>query len=198
MSLDLEIFKNRTPRLIGEDKAFKAAVCIALIETADDYDIVFEVRSGRNPRQPGDVCLPGGGVEKGESYQEAAIRETCEELLIKPDQIKIIGASDILYSKNMLVYPYVGILTGYEGTFNENEVAETFRVPIRFFREAQPKQFVYESATRPGDDFPFELIPGGRSYQWHVQKTEEYFYEYEGHVIWGLTARIIRAFLEIV
>lgn len=198
MSLDLEKIKNRTPRLIGEDKAFKAAVLIALIETADDYDIVLEVRSGKNPRQPGDICLPGGGVEPGETYQEAAIRETCEELLIKPEQIQIIGASDYLHNRNMLVYPYVGILTGYEGTFDETEVAETFRVPVRFFREAQPKRFVYETSTRPGDDFPFELISGGRNYQWHVQKTEEFFYEFEGHVIWGLTARVIRAFLEIV
>ncbi|MBO4901897.1 MAG: CoA pyrophosphatase, partial [Lachnospiraceae bacterium] len=73
-----------------------------------------------------------------------------------------------------------------------------FRVPVRFFKETTPRQFVYETSSRPGDDFPFELIPGGRTYQWYTQKTEEYFYEYEGHVIWGLTARVIRAFLEIV
>ncbi|MBR5930448.1 MAG: CoA pyrophosphatase [Lachnospiraceae bacterium] len=197
MSLDLEKIKDHIPRLIDEDKAHKAAVCIALIETADDYDIVLEVRSGLIPRQPGDVCLPGGGVEPGESYQEAAVRETCEELLIQPDQIKIIGASDIMHNKNMLIYPYVGILTDYEGTFNEAEVAEVFRVPVRFFEETKPGRFVFESTSRPDEGFPFKNNSGGRDHQWRVQKTEEFYYEYEGHIIWGLTAHILRAFLSI-
>ena len=39
--------------------------------------------------QPGEVSFPGGRVEDGETFQEAAIRETCEELNLSPDQIDI-------------------------------------------------------------------------------------------------------------
>lgn len=191
-------FQNYTPKLIGEDQFFKASVCIALIETDDDYDILFEVRSSQIPDQPGDVCLPGGAVEAGESYEEAAIRETCEELLMKPEQIRIIGPSDIMHVRNTMIYPYVGILSGYKGTFSRSEVAEVFRVPLQFFQETIPAKYPVEALAKPSEDFPFELIQGGRNYKWRIMKTDELFYQYEGHVIWGLTARIINSFCKLL
>ena len=184
--------------LIGEKDFFKAAVCIALIENGEDFDVLFEVRSSQIPDQPGDVCFPGGAVEPGETYEEAAVRETCEELLIRPSQIEIIGPSDIMHARTTMIYPFAGILTDYEGTFNEDEVAEVFRVPFQFFRETEPDKYLVEAPARPGDDFPFELISGGRNYKWRVMHTTELFYQYEGHVIWGLTARILYSFLEII
>ena len=46
---DLERIKKHNPLLIGEKEALKAAVCIALIENGDDYDVLFEVRSSASP-----------------------------------------------------------------------------------------------------------------------------------------------------
>ena len=198
MKTDLSIFKNRTPKLIGEEDFFKAAVLIALIENGEDYDVLFEVRSNQIPDQPGDVCFPGGAVEAGESYEEAAIRETCEELLISPDQIELIGASDIMHIRNMIIYPYVGILTDYKESYSQKEVAEVFHVPLNFFRTTVPDSYLVEAMAQPEEGFPYELIQGGRKYQWRVLKTEELFYQYEGHVIWGLTARMLAAFLKLL
>ena len=145
----------------------------------DDYDVLFEVRSSQIPDQPGDVCFPGGAVEKGESYEEAAVRETCEELFVQPEQIRIIGASDIMHVRNTMIYPYVGILNDYKDSFSEDEVAEVFRVPLRFFLETEPDKYLVDAMAQPGEDFPYELIQGGRNYKWRVMKTEELFYQYE-------------------
>lgn len=198
MAFDLNKIKTHKPKLIGEDEFFKASVLIALIEDGQDYDVLFEVRSGNIPDQPGDVCFPGGAVEPGESYEEAAIRETCEELLIKPEQVEIIGPSDIMHVRNTMIYPYAGILKDYQGTFSSDEVAEVFRVPLRFFLETKPDEYLVEAMAQPEENFPYELIQGGRDYKWRVMHTKELFYQYEGHVIWGLTARMLNAFLKLI
>ena len=198
MTFDLDKIKNHTPLLIGEKEALKAAVCIALIEAGDDYEVLCEVRSRKIPRQPGEVCLPGGVVEEGETYEETAIRETCEELLIKQEQLQIIGASDIMYGRDRLVYPYVGLLSDYQGTFSEREVAETFRVPLRYLKETPPETYGVETSTQYDDTFPNEQIWGNRDFKGYSLKAKEIYYVYEGHVIWGMTARIITAFLKLI
>ena len=57
-----------------------------------------------------------------------------------------------------------------------------------------PGPVLMSTYIEPAEDFPFELIEGGRDYPWHTGRTEMYFYEYEGEIIWGLTARILHAF----
>jgi hypothetical protein len=47
-------------------------------------------------------------------------------------------------------------------------------------------------------DFPFDKIYGGKDYQWRKSIMEEYFYEYKGDVIWGITARMIKNLCEIL
>ena len=68
--------------IIGMDQARKSAVCIPLIDTADGFDVLFEIRSSQIQSQPGDVCFPGGMVEPGETEAQAAVREMREELLV--------------------------------------------------------------------------------------------------------------------
>ena len=40
--------------------------------------------------KPGNWDIPKGHVEKGETAEHAAIRETCEELLVTEDQVEIL------------------------------------------------------------------------------------------------------------
>lgn len=198
-SISIEKIKNHKPTLIGLRESKKAAVCIPLIKTEDGYDVLFEVRSSKIDSQPGDICFPGGMVEAGENCPDAAVREMCEELLVQTGQVEILGALDILATiGGLLIYPYAAILHDYRGTFSTDEVEQVFRVPLSFFLENKPE--IYETVLKvvPGEDFPYERIHGGRDYQWRQRRDSVYFYRYGARDIWGLTARIMASFVELL
>jgi peroxisomal coenzyme A diphosphatase NUDT7 len=52
--------------------------------------------------------------------------------------------------------------------------------------------------VKPDKNFPLELIVGGEDYNWRTSKIDEYFYQYEDKVIWGLTAKILSHFIELI
>ncbi len=51
---------GRTPSILGHEKFIKFAVLLPLVEVNGDVHILFEVRSLKMRRQPGEVCFPGG------------------------------------------------------------------------------------------------------------------------------------------
>lgn len=198
---DLEkILAHHTPTFIGMESCHQAAVCIPLLKNQEgSYDVLFEVRAATIAHQPGDVCLPGGMVEKGETPREAALRELKEELLLEEDQISYLGDMDKLYSGgNLLMYSFTAEVREYQNTFSAAEVDEVFTVPLEFFLHTEPECYVIRAKVEPGEDFPYERICGGREYRWRSRKEEVCFYQYEGHVIWGLTAKLMRAFADVV
>ena len=194
----LEDLKNRTPGLILQENCRRSAVLIPLIRTDSGHDLLFEVRAAGIGRQPGDCCFPGGGIKRGEPAKKAAVRETCEELLVKPENIDLIFDSDVFYNTDTVVYPFAAFLNDYKWTYSKDEVAEVFTVPLNFFIESSPVLYESEIIRVPEENFPFDLIAGGRDYKWPSRKDKELFYLYEGHTIWGITARIIKGFTELL
>lgn len=172
-------------------------ICLAPGLSDDSQRIVFEVRS-MSIGQPGDICLPGGRLEPGESAQDAAIREVCEELLVKESQLDIIGEFGILHTGQRLVHVFVAELSGYEGTFNPDEVQEVFEVPADFFLENTPEEYKTEYRVLENDEFPYDRIVGGKKYNWKDRVDTVYFYQYDRWTIWGLTAKIMRSFGRVI
>ena len=186
-----DFLKQVKPKIIGEGPLKRSAVAIALTEKDE---IILEVRSEKIAHQPGDICLPGGGLEENEKPEQAAVRELMEELRISEDQIEIIAPSSIFVTGSLEIYSYLCRISGYDGSFQEEEVAEIIKVPITFFLETEPQ--IHEVIWKPEmeEDFPFSRIHGGRNYGWREHKSQIRFYEYEHHVIWGITARILQEF----
>ena len=195
-----DILAQHTPTFIGRDQCHQAAVCIPLLTNASGgYAVLIDVRAATISHQPGDVCLPGGMVEEGETPREAALRELQEELLLNKDQICYLEDMDKLYTGSRLImYSFAAEVTEYQNTFSPAEVDEVFHVPLEFFLHTEPKCYITRARVEPGEDFPYDLICGGREYNWRSRKEDVCFYQYEGHVIWGLTAKVIRAFAEVV
>lgn len=48
------------------------------------------------------------------------------------------------------------------------------------------------------EKFPYEKIPGGKNYDWKQGKYSVYFYEYQEYIIWGMTAKITKNFIDII
>lgn len=188
---------NRKPGRIDCMKVRNSAVLVPLIEKEGELEILFEVRAASLRRQPGEVCFPGGAVEEGEEHSVAAVRETMEELLVEKEQVEILAPLDILETPGgVTVRPYLGIIKNYEGTFSSDEVDHTFSVPLSWFLENEPEKYQTTVTTVPNEDFPFELIPGGRDYHWRKGQYDVCFYRNQ-EVIWGMTAKILYAFIRL-
>lgn len=181
--------------------ADKAAVLIPIIEDNDGrLSLLFEVRSSSLRSQPGDICFPGGKMDiTDHSPSDTAIRETHEELGITKNSIKIYGELPSFYSAiGFKIYPIVGELTSTQFSLNQAEVSHTFCVPLDWFINTTPIKATIEAAHRPADDFPFALLPQ-KSKDWQKRSQHEvYIYQYQGYVIWGLTAQIIQQFIKTV
>ncbi len=194
-----EHLSNRIPERIEHEKEKVSAVLLPLIKKDGCYHILFEVRSNKLTHQPGEICFPGGRRESGETSMQAAIRETCEELLVSESDIQLYGPLDYFLSPaGLRIDAYLGELVNYDGQFSKDEVSDVFTVPLEFFQNNQPEQYYNKIQILPEDDFPFDKIPGGRDYPWAKGKYEVLFYEYDGYMIWGLTAKILYYNLKMI
>ena len=196
---DLEFLRRHKPLVIGMSSSRKAAICIPLIETETGFDILYQVRSSNIDRQPGDICFPGGMSEEGETTQQTAVREMSEELLVRPEQIEVLGLMDLFCARDRLyIYPYAVLLRDYNGTFSTDEVEEVFRVPVSFFLENEPERYEIRAQIIQSDDFPLDRVYGGKQYSWRQQREKILFYQYGRYTIWGMTAAITESFVGIL
>lgn len=195
-----QIFQERKAGVWGDYSYF--SVMAPLVDIDGELHLLYEVRAAGLRRQPGEVCFPGGAVEKGETKKQCAIRETCEELGVKRKDVKVLAELDVLLTySNFTMYPFLGTIPYDridEAKFSKNEVQEIFYVPLKFFLENEP--FIYKMDVIPDirEDFPFEMLNVDNGYNWRKGKSQIPIYQYDGRVIWGLTAIITHNLANII
>lgn len=179
-------------------KFIRFSVLLPFVSTREGLSILFETRSEK-VSQPGDTSFPGGRIEAGETAEQAAIRETVEEIGILEENIEIFGRWNSLYHySNMLIETFIGELHDFKpGRFVPNdEVSQLFFVPLSFFLENAPSEYQSKLHVRLPDDFPYALLPNEKDYPFRMGMQTTYFWQYQGHIIWGLTAQIVKDFIE--
>ena len=195
----VDVFSGRKGESINKLK--RSAVMILLIEEENDLYLILEKRALTLRKQPGDISLPGGGIEIGETPREAAIRETFEELNIEKENIQVIGEMDyFVTSFDSVIYPFVGTIKNFNGfpNGNEDEVAEVFKVPVKFFLQNEPEEHEVLIKQHFKEDFPFDKIVNGKNYRFSEKTFNQYFYTYNEYVIWGITATILKRFADLI
>lgn len=199
LSLDniIQKYTHRKPGYVGFHKEF--SVLMPLVEKEDGLHVLFELRSPKLDAQPGEVCFPGGAMENGETPLQGAVRETIEELGIQREDIRVINKLDTLASHgNLSIYCYLGLITTENFKINADEVAEVFMVPLQFFVENEPEIEWVDIVQVPPDDFPYEKVNSPKAYEWRTGRVDVPIYMYGKYPIWGLTARMVHNFVEIL
>jgi 8-oxo-dGTP pyrophosphatase MutT (NUDIX family) len=193
----VEIFRTRKPKIIGKRREY--SVMLLLTEIDGELHLILEKRARTLKSQPGDICLPGGGIEAMETPLEAAIRETMEELRIKREEMEIIGPMDYFLSPyGQTMYPFVARTTRTEFEPSRDEVERLIFVPLSFFEEHVPLIYEIDLTAKLGEDFPYHLIENGKDYPFRRATNKQYFYKFGDTVIWGFTAQIVKSFIDIL
>lgn len=201
--MDIHHIKQLVRSFPGEVYGFaeliQYAILLPIVEVDGELSVLFEVRSRELRRQPGEICFPGGKVDPEDPDERfCAVRETSEELGIEQPQIEVIGGLGVLVPPvQIAIHTFVGYIRDLQAIqVNEAEVAEVFTVPLQYLLNQEPKAYELQLGLTPVEDFPFELIPGGKGYKFRERRIPEYFYFYQDRIIWGLTARILKQFLD--
>jgi coenzyme A diphosphatase NUDT7 len=167
-------------------------------DQAGSIDLLFELRAPHLRRSSGEVGFPGGLLEPGEHPYEAALRELEEELGIRSEQVTLLGRLPrLLRRRDELITPYVCHISGkFPLRVQDEEVAEVFTIPLKFFQEHPLRQASIIEERHLSRDFPHHLLPRK---QWRSRSEYPIYYLcYRDKLIWGLTAEIVRRLLALL
>ncbi|MCI1328133.1 MAG: CoA pyrophosphatase [Lachnospiraceae bacterium] len=189
-----KMFAGRGMETIRPDTDRCAAVLIPVVIRGGEPNLLFEVRADGLP-QGGEICFPGGTLERGESSREAAVRETAEELLIGRNRIRVVAPMFQMPGPGgTWIRSYLGVLNDYRDTWSRDEVDHVFFLPFSWLKKKEPVVSHVLLKVDDDRDFPYDLIPGGRDYPLRKLPRAYYFYETDHGVIWGMTAELLYHF----
>ena len=165
----------------GERTWRDAAVLILLHPLGDALGFPLLVRGDALPHHGGQIGLPGGAREEGESLEETALRETEEEIGVHRDSVEIIGQLSRLHiaRSGFSVLPFVGwtaVTHAYK--LQKSEVAAIIEAPLSLLSE-------------PGAEGEAELPIEGE-----MRRVPSY--RFSGKVVWGATAMMLAELASLI
>ena len=153
-----------------------AAVLVGLIEREYGFSVLLTRRADTLRRHTGQIALPGGRCDPGETIWQTALREAHEEVGLAPDYVSLAGlSSPYRTGTGFLVTPVVGFIQpGFSLLANPAEVADIFETPFGFLMDPAN----HEQHERQA--------PTGETRRFYAMTHEDRF-------IWSATAGMLRA-----
>lgn len=173
---------HRRKSKISDPGWIPASVLIALFEKEGRTYIVFTRRTQVVEHHKGQICFPGGGSEDGETKLNTALRESFEEIGLRPEEVEILGELDDTrtVTSNFIITPFVAhIPYPYEFRPSSFEIDAMISLPLDALRNPAN----WRTEVRELDD---------------GMKGEVYFVKVDGSEVWGATAKILKQLVEIL
>lgn len=176
-----KVLSRRQKQRIIDAKLVPSAVLVPIYYKQGQYYILFTKRTERVKEHKGQISFPGGARREGDrTLVDTALRECAEEIGLASDKVKVLGELDdtLTETSNYVISPFVALIPyPYQFRVNGNEVEEIIEAPISVLLD---KDRLHQKA----------VVLGGKALNFYV-------YKYQGRVIWGATAKILKQFLDI-
>jgi len=169
------------PHLAGklkiEEGTLSAVLLIIHFRNGKPY-VILTKRSGKLKNHAGQISCPGGTFsDPDKDLKHTAIRETLEEIGLRVNEKDIIGHLHSVHTltSNFTIVPYIAIIKSIVRLKpNKKEIDTVFDVPL------------------------LELLKTMAPDLDHTGFGEIYKFEYDGNMIWGATARILKQMHDIL
>lgn len=168
--------------MITQYREQRAGVLVPLFEEDGDTRMILTRRSSSLRMHAGEIAFPGGRVEQGETLEQAAVRETQEEIGIDPKSLDLKGTLVSASTSSSSVFLVAIMATLGEPPsyrINEREVDEVFSFPV---------SRLFCSGVHSVEHWP---LPDGGVREMH-------FFDFGEDLVWGATARIIYEFMRMI
>jgi 8-oxo-dGTP pyrophosphatase MutT (NUDIX family) len=155
-----------------------AAALVLLYPHRDGVAVPLTVRANHLPRHAGQISLPGGATDPGETLVEAALREASEEVGVDPGQVRVLGELTPVHVlvSGFTLHPIVGVTDSRpDFVAAPGEVEEVLEVALDDLRDA--------SRIRQGTRIREGLA------------IEYPYFDLHGHQVWGATAMVLGEFI---
>jgi 8-oxo-dGTP pyrophosphatase MutT (NUDIX family) len=156
-----------------------AAVLIGLRERGGECSVILTERAGHLAKHAGQVVFPGGKIDPEDASPEAAaLREAQEEIGLDPANVEVLGRlPDYLTGTGYRIKPVLALVDpDVRFAPNPEEVDAVFETPFPYLMDLSN----YRRESRV----------------WQGIERHYYTMDWDGHLIWGVTAGIIRMMRE--
>jgi 8-oxo-dGTP pyrophosphatase MutT (NUDIX family) len=168
----VKILRHHRKKKITGENLRASAVLVPLFYNQWQYHVLLTERSEEVNFHKGQVCFPGGTREPSDSsLLQTALREAEEEIGLRAQDVEILGEFDdsLTLTSDYIISPFVAFIPHpYPLKADGREIREIFSVPLSFLM----------------DEANF--------------KQDSYEYVYDGHIIWGATARILKQLIDLL
>jgi 8-oxo-dGTP pyrophosphatase MutT (NUDIX family) len=154
---------------------------LLLFPTNGEAAVLLTKRSSALPHHGGQVSLPGGAVDPGETIEGAALREAEEEVGLVRAAVNVIGRLTPLHIpvSGFVLHPVVGFaLVRPSTTAEAGEVDRIIEVPVAHLLE--PAR--HRRTVRVRDGIEFDMP----------------YFDIDGEQVWGATAMVLAEFAAVL